>query len=202
MAQKGDQHARVALGLANNPDLFLSAAQIGITLIAIVTGVYSGERFGVYLRPVVEKIDVFRPYAATISTTIIVIIVTFLSIIFGELIPKRLGLRQSERIARLVARPMILFATVTHPIVWLLNKTDQDINLDGWMIADKLKKKDIIQNTVLKATEAIKIKLSGQNAQLSNDGGIITLLNKDGLKIDGVAYTKADASKQGFLITF
>ncbi len=123
MAQKGDQHARVALGLANNPDLFLSAAQIGITLIAIVTGVYSGERFGVYLRPVVEKIDLFKPYAATISTSIIVIIVTFLSIIFGELIPKRLGLRQSERIARLVARPMILFARITHPIVWLLNKT-------------------------------------------------------------------------------
>jgi putative hemolysin len=123
MASKGDAHARVALDLANNPDLFLSAAQIGITLIAILTGVYSGERFGVYLRPVVEKVDLFRPYASPISTTIIVIIVTFLSIIFGELIPKRLGLQKSEKIARLVARPMIFFATLTHPIVWMLNKT-------------------------------------------------------------------------------
>ncbi|HTL10257.1 MAG TPA: hemolysin family protein [Chitinophagaceae bacterium] len=123
MAQRGDAHARVALDLANNPDIFLSAAQIGITLIAIVTGVYSGERFGVYLRPVIEKIEVFKPYAATISTSIIVIIVTFLSIIFGELIPKRLGLQRSEKIARLVARPMIMFARFTHPIVWLLNKT-------------------------------------------------------------------------------
>ncbi|MEP6748500.1 MAG: hemolysin family protein [Bacteroidota bacterium] len=123
LAQRGDKLARIALDLANNPDLFLSAAQIGITLIAILTGVYSGERFGVYLKPVVEKIDVFRPYAGTISTTIIVVIVTFLSIIFGELIPKRIGLQKSERIARLVARPMIFFASLTHPIVWLLNKT-------------------------------------------------------------------------------
>ncbi len=123
LAGKGDTLSRVALDLANNPDLFLSAAQIGITLVAILTGVYSGERFGVYLKPVVEKIEIFKPYAGTISTTIIVIIVTFLSIIFGELIPKRIGLQKAERIARLVARPMILFARFTHPIVWLLNKT-------------------------------------------------------------------------------
>jgi len=100
LASKGDAHARVALDLANNPDLFLSAAQIGITLIAILTGVYSGERFGVYLKPVVEKFDRLRPYAGTISTSIIVVIVTFLSIIFGELIPKRLGLQKAERLAR------------------------------------------------------------------------------------------------------
>jgi putative hemolysin len=123
LADKGDTLSRIALDLANKPDLFLSAAQIGITLIAILTGVYSGERFGVYLKPVVEKIETLRPYAGGISTTIIVIIVTFLSIIFGELIPKRLGLQKAERIARLVARPMILFAKFTHPIVWMLNKT-------------------------------------------------------------------------------
>ena len=123
LAGKGDTLSRIALDLANNPDLFLSAAQIGITLVAILTGVYSGERFGVYLKPVIEKIEIVKPYAGTISTTIIVIIVTFLSIIFGELIPKRIGLQKAERIARLVARPMILFARFTHPIVWLLNKT-------------------------------------------------------------------------------
>jgi putative hemolysin len=122
-AAKGDRNSRVALELAQNPDLFLSAAQIGITLIAILTGVYSGERFGVYLKPVVERVDAFRPYASTISTTIIVIIVTFLSIIFGELIPKRIGMQKAERIARLMAKPMIYFATITHPIVWLLNRT-------------------------------------------------------------------------------
>ena len=121
-AEKGDEHARKALDLSNNPEKFLSAAQIGITLIAILTGVYSGERFGKSLQPLIEKIEVLRPYADTISTTIIVIIVTFLSIIFGELIPKQIGLLRAERIAKLVAAPMNIFASITHPIVWLLNK--------------------------------------------------------------------------------
>src|SRR5215216_4553714 len=123
LANKGDETARRALDLANNPELFLSAAQIGITLIAILTGVYSGERFGRYLQPSIEQIEFARPYAQTISTTIIVIIVTFLSIVFGELIPKRIGLLNAERIAKIVAPIMQSFAKATHPIVWLLNKT-------------------------------------------------------------------------------
>jgi putative hemolysin len=120
-AEKGDRKARVALDLSNNPEIFLSAAQIGITLISILTGVYSGERFGKSLQPYVERIETLRPYAATIAVTIIVIIVTFLSIIFGELIPKRIGLLKAEKIAKLVAGPMHVFAKITHPIVWLLN---------------------------------------------------------------------------------
>ncbi|HEV7620803.1 MAG TPA: hemolysin family protein, partial [Flavisolibacter sp.] len=123
LAEKGDKKAGSALRLSNNPELFLSAAQIGITLIAILTGVYSGEKFGVYVKPLIEKIALFRPYAATISTTIVVIIVTFLSIVFGELIPKRIGLLNAERIAKIAAGPMRAFAKVTHPIVFLLNKT-------------------------------------------------------------------------------
>src|SRR4051812_45367156 len=78
-ADKGDISARKALELSNNPEVFLSAAQIGITLIAILTGVYSGERFSKNLQPTIEKIDAFKPYASTIATTIVVIIVTFLS---------------------------------------------------------------------------------------------------------------------------
>ena len=121
-AEKGDLKARKALDLANTPEKFLSAAQIGITLIAILTGVYSGERFGRYLQPSIESIAILKPYAETIATTIIVIIVTFLSIIFGELIPKQLGLLRAEKISKLVAGPMNSFARITHPIVWLLNK--------------------------------------------------------------------------------
>lgn len=123
MAEKGDKKAESALRLSNNPEIFLSAAQIGITLIAILTGVYSGEKFGEYLKPYVEKIGFLNRYADTISTSIIVIIVTFLSIIFGELIPKRIGLLNAEKIAKKVAAPMRAFASLTHPIVWLLNKT-------------------------------------------------------------------------------
>ncbi len=121
-ADKGDDNARSALHLSHNPEIFLSAAQIGITLIAILTGVYSGERFGKQLEPYIARIDALAPYAGTIATTIIVIIVTFLSIVFGELIPKRIGLLRAEKIAKLVAKPMNVFAKITHPIVWLLNK--------------------------------------------------------------------------------
>ncbi|HNR17360.1 MAG TPA: hemolysin family protein [Chitinophagaceae bacterium] len=123
LAEKGDKKAKLALELSNHPELFLSAVQIGITLISIITGVYSGERFSKNLQPVFENIAVLQPYAETISTTLIIILVTFLSIIFGELIPKRIGLLRSEKISKAVAGPMKTFAVITHPIVWLLNKT-------------------------------------------------------------------------------
>jgi putative hemolysin len=125
MAKKGDAKAKTALELAENPEKFLSTAQIFITLIAILTGVYSGEKFGHYMQPYVEKIGLLQPYAETISTVIIVIIVTFLSIIFGELVPKRLGMLRAEKIARVVAGPMNVLSVVTYPIVWLLSKISQ-----------------------------------------------------------------------------
>jgi putative hemolysin len=122
LADKGDHLAKKALQLSNSPEKFLSAAQIGITLIAILTGVYSGERFAGYLEPYIAKIDFLKDYSDTIATTIIVVLVTFLSIIFGELIPKQIGLLRAERIAKYVAGPMNTFASITHPVVWLLNK--------------------------------------------------------------------------------
>jgi putative hemolysin len=122
MAEKGNENAKVALELSQHPDIFLSTAQIGITLISIVTGVYSGEKFSADLQPLIENISFLQPYAATISTAIIVILVTFLSIILGELIPKRIGLTRSERIACAVARPMKLLSRLTHPLVWLLTR--------------------------------------------------------------------------------
>ena len=123
LADNGDEKARAALRLAENPELFLSTAQIGITLIAILTGFYSGEKFSADLQPYLEKIPYLRNYAANLSTALILIFVTLLSITFGELIPKRIGLLRAEQIARLVARPVQILTLVTYPIVWLLNKT-------------------------------------------------------------------------------
>jgi putative hemolysin len=122
MAEKGNKNARVALELSQHPDVFLSAAQIGITLIGIITGVYSGERFSGYLEPVIAKIGFLAQYADAISTAIVILLVTFLSIILGELVPKRFGLLRSERLACAVAKPMLFFAKITHPIVWLLSR--------------------------------------------------------------------------------
>jgi putative hemolysin len=132
MANKGDAKAKAALELAEDPEKFLSVAQIGITLISIFTGVYSGEKFGGYLKPYIANIHfyLFQQYAADISTGIVVIIVTFVSIILGELIPKRFGMLRAEPIARFVAGPMNVLSKIVHPIVWLLTSiTNLTINL-------------------------------------------------------------------------
>lgn len=121
MANKGDEKARKALDLVENPEKFLSTAQIGITLIAILTGVYSGEKFGKNLEPFFRQFSFTERYADTIATTIIVIIVTFLSILFGELIPKKIGLLKAEKISRYVAGPMNILSAMVHPLVWLLS---------------------------------------------------------------------------------
>src|SRR5580704_10186489 len=123
MADKGDERAKAALKLAENPDLFLPVAQLGITLVAILTGFYSGEKFSGDLKPFIEHINLLKPYAGSISTVCIVIFVTFLSIIFGELIPKRIGLNRAEQISRIAARPMKFLSRIGYPIVTLLNFT-------------------------------------------------------------------------------
>lgn len=126
-AARGDIRSKAALELKENPDIFLSTTQIYITLIAILTGVYSGEKFGTYLQPYLEKINFIKPYAATISTIIIVIIVTFLSILFGELIPKRFAIMRPEKIAKFVARPIKLLSSISFPVVWLLSTLNSGI---------------------------------------------------------------------------
>ena len=122
LANKGDKKAQIVLKLKENPEIFLSTTQIYITLISILTGVYSGERFSVYLQPYIEKIDFLRPYAATLSTTLIVIIVTFLSILLGELIPKRIALMNPEKIAKFVSVPIKTLSDISYPLVWLLSR--------------------------------------------------------------------------------
>lgn len=124
---RGDKKSEIALELKENPDIFLSTTQIYITLIAILTGVYSGERFSVYLQPYIENIDFLKPYAATVATVIIVILVTFLSILFGELVPKRIAIMNPERIAKSVARPIKILSTISYPLVWLLSNLSAGI---------------------------------------------------------------------------
>ncbi len=121
MASKGNLKAKETLRLTESPELFLSTAQIGITLIAILTGYYSGEKFSDDFKPYIEKIPYLQRYAHSIATGLIVIFVTFLSILFGELIPKRIGLLKAERIALIATGPMKLFSQIGYPIVALLN---------------------------------------------------------------------------------
>ncbi|MEO8719480.1 MAG: hemolysin family protein [Ginsengibacter sp.] len=120
-AMKGDKNSAIALELKENPEIFLSTTQIYITLIAILTGVYSGERFSIYLQPYLEKVDFIRPYAGTVSIVIVVFIVTFLSILLGELVPKRIALMSPEKIAKGVAAPIKTLSSFSYPLVWLLS---------------------------------------------------------------------------------
>ncbi len=114
-----------------------------------------------------------------------------------EVVPEPTG---EMRIVAARVNPMgvdVGFETVT-----LINPTTESVDLSGWAIVDKNKHSDVLDGPVVKAGETAIIPLDGQGAQLGNKGGIITLLNKAGLKIDGVSYTKSQARKQGWTIVF
>lgn len=122
-ARQGSKSAQRALDLANNPDQFLSTVQVGITLIGILTGLYSGDVLAGHFSPVLESIGVPHQYALPISQVIIVVVVTYLTIIFGELVPKRIGMSASVKIAKIIARPMIWLSVLVTPFVWILSKS-------------------------------------------------------------------------------
>ena len=122
-AGKGDKKAEEALKLANHPDVFLSTVQIGITLIGILTGIYSGEKITGYIVGFLQKFPALAPYSKGIATTSVVIIITYFTLIFGELVPKRIGLSNPEKIAKFVARPMRWISVITYPFIWLLTKS-------------------------------------------------------------------------------
>jgi putative hemolysin len=122
-ALKGDQDARRALKMANHPETFLSTVQIGITLIGVLTGIYSGDRFKLPLQHWLEQFSWLKPYSSSIATTLIVIILTYVSLVLGELVPKRLGLSNPEKIAKRAAGPMRVVSWITFPFIWLLGIT-------------------------------------------------------------------------------
>ncbi len=119
--RRGSSNAKIALELAENPTKFLSTVQIGITLIGILLGIFSGEEATQKLAVLVAKVDFLAPYAAPISTGIVVVVITYFSIVLGELFPKRLGMTFPEPIAMVVAKPMRFLSNLAAPFVWLLS---------------------------------------------------------------------------------
>jgi len=122
-AKKGNPSAQAALDLANSPNKFLSTVQIGITLIGILTGIYSGDKVTDDVKIFVEGFPALKPYADNISVGIVVVILTFFSLVLGELLPKRIGLNFPETIAKMVALPMKYISIVTAPFIWLLTSS-------------------------------------------------------------------------------
>ena len=122
-AKRGNKAAEAALNLSSQPSNFLSTIQVGITLIGILTGLYSGNVLSSQFSPILESWGVSAKYADNIAQVSIVIVVTYLSIIFGELVPKRIGLSSAEKIAKLIARPMNWLSEIAKPFVWILSKS-------------------------------------------------------------------------------
>lgn len=122
-ANKGSKAARTALNLAQDPDRFLSAVQVGITLIGILTGIFSGNKIAAEFSAVLQKAGMTAAAASALAQTIIVILVMFLTLIFGELVPKRIAMSASERVSKIVAGPMKFISMIAAPFVWLLAKT-------------------------------------------------------------------------------
>ncbi|OKH25170.1 hypothetical protein NIES593_05250 [Hydrococcus rivularis NIES-593] len=132
LSAQGDKQARVALELANNPNQILSTVQIGITLIGIVAGAYGGANITQRLTALLEQVPILAAQSQAIAFAIVVLIITYLSLVIGELVPKRLGLNNPEKIARLVAMPLRWLSGGVSPIVRLLSfSTDLVLRLLG-----------------------------------------------------------------------
>lgn len=122
-ANKGSKAAKTALNLAQDPDRFLSAVQVGITLIGILTGIFSGNKIAAELSTLLQNAGMAASGASALAKAIIVILVMFLTLIFGELVPKRIAMSSAEKVSKIVARPMKFISVVAAPFVWLLART-------------------------------------------------------------------------------
>jgi putative hemolysin len=123
MVKAGRAGAQTALDLAADPGRFLSTVQIGITLIGILAGAYSGASLGGPVAQRLMLIGVPGEYAQTLGFVLVIIVTTYASLVIGELVPKQVALRAPERLAAFMALPMLWLARATAPIVWLLDRT-------------------------------------------------------------------------------
>jgi putative hemolysin len=120
-ANKGDAKARTALELANAPSQFLSTVQIGITLVGILAGAFGGATIAEELAAALSRILLLAPYSDAIGIGIVVLGITFLSLVLGELVPKQVALNNAERVASIVAAPMRTLSLMAGPAVRLLS---------------------------------------------------------------------------------
>lgn len=132
LAKNANAGARVALELIADPNRFLSTVQIGITLVGIFAGAYSGATLAGPLGALLNQIDWIAPHGNQIAITAVVVTITYLSLVIGELVPKRIALANPERTATLIARPMTILSYAASPAVWILRiSTDAVLRLLG-----------------------------------------------------------------------
>jgi putative hemolysin len=127
LAERGDAKARAALELASSPNQFLGTVQIGITLLTILSGAYGEETIAKRLTPILSSIPLQEDYKRQLAKGLAILIITYLTLIIGELVPKRLALSRPEPIASVVAIPMQMLARIGSPIVYLLTISTETV---------------------------------------------------------------------------
>ncbi|MCT1525362.1 hemolysin family protein [Sphingobacterium hotanense] len=120
-ASEKNAGAKTALELKDNPNNFLSTVQIGITLIGILTGFFSGGSISTFLAEQMNQVSFLAPYSSQIAVIVVVLTITYLSLVIGELVPKRIGMAIPEKYASFIALPMNLLSKIVKPFVWLLS---------------------------------------------------------------------------------
>jgi len=126
-AEEGDARAATALKLANDPTSFLSTIQIGITLVGIFTGAFGGATIAEELASYLQEIPALAPYSDALSITLVVLVITYLTLIFGELVPKRLALNNAEAIASHVSKPILFLSIIAKPLVFILSHSTETV---------------------------------------------------------------------------
>ena len=156
LANRGSRGARAALRVIDDPSRFLSTVQIGITLIGIIAGAFSGATLGLRLGTWLNTFSSISPYGNTVGIGITVVGITYLSLIIGELVPKRIALAQPERIATLVAGPMRGLSLVASPAVWALHvSTERVLRLLGLAVArETTVTEDEVKSLIAEGTQA------------------------------------------------
>jgi putative hemolysin len=179
----GDRRARLALQMAESPSRMLSTVQIGITLIGILTGAFGGATLASSLASLLDRWPVLQPYSAAISVTVVVVVMTYLSLVLGELAPKRLALNNAEAIACWVAPLMDFLSKLARPLERILSySTDRVLHLVGVRqrndspVTEEEVRILIGQGTVVGVFEPIEEEIVGQVFRLSdlNIGALLT----------------------------
>jgi putative hemolysin len=131
-SEDGNKRARQALDLANSPNQLLSTVQIGITFVGVVSGAFAGKNLAIEVERYLRSFEILTSYAESLGFGVVVLGITFLSLVLGELVPKRIALNSPERVASLVAAPMRILASVVSPVVGLLSgSTDLILRIVG-----------------------------------------------------------------------
>lgn len=127
LAEEGNRSAQAAVKLRDNPEEFLATVQVGITVVGSTAGAFGGMTFARDLSPVIGKVSVLRPHAEEIALVFVIALVSYLSLVLGELVPKSLALRSAEQYALLIGRPLLLLSRVARPLVWILTASSNAV---------------------------------------------------------------------------